>query len=277
MYGGRQGFKRKASSYKGKRSYYRKKSKYGAGRFGGFLPTTRSSTHSVQSQTSWRNSRGNPNRPQVSITRGPSFMPERLRLPVKWTYSGAISIAAGVGQQISWLGNSITDPGSATASTVPYGFDYWSNLYRLYAVYGSAAQVQFEVSPAGSVALTESMINWAMWPSLDATSYVSDEESAKQAPFSKNGTTAVNSSTVPFGTQLVRSYISTARIFGVPPLRVELDGFFHGSFPSSNPASIWYWNFLINGSTNDVDNTINFHLTTTYYVELYAFNDLASS
>lgn len=278
MYGGRQGYKRKAWSYKG-RAFAAKRRKAGAGRYGRFLPTTRSSTHRVQNAQSWRNHPGNPNRAQVAIARGATFIPERLRVPLTWTVDSSITIVSGVGNQLIISGNSIVDPGQSVASTAPYGFDQLSALYKRYCVYGSSIEVRFDTASGGTVTFPEFLISWVLWPSLDTTNYVSDEQAARQAPYSKNGSASVSQSTSPWGAGLARSYISTSKIQAVSPARVEMDAVYHGVDMSSNPSTTgqWFWNILINGTGSDVDNNIAVHFKVTYYTELYGLNDIAST
>lgn len=278
MYG-RKGFKRKAYSTKGRQSVsFAKKRRYSSkgGSFGGFL-SQRHTRSLLPRADSWFTPGGQGNKPTFALQRGPSWFPERMRVPLKYTIQVTITVTSGVGQQLVIAGNDITDPSTSFGATQPYGYDVLKTVYSRFAVLGSAIQVKFLESETGTGTLAAALQKVALFPSNVTTSMVSDFESAAQRPLSKSTIFRVDGSLPPEGCFQMRNYCSTAKIQGVPPGRILMDGFFHGVTNATPPTNIWYWNCVMNALDGTASQNICFQVVMIYYTELYDLVDLAST
>lgn len=280
MYGGRKGFKRKAGSYKGRQAFSftkKRRSSYQGSSFGGFL-SSRHTRRLLPQANSWGTPGGQGNRPTfTSITRGPSWLPERMRVPLKWTINLSVTTSTGVGQQLVIAGNDITDPGTSSAATQPYGYDVLKLCYSRFAVLGSAIQIGFQEAPGGTLTLASSFMKSAVFPSSLTTSVVSDYESAAQRPLAKSAIFRNDGYGYVNGSFLIRNYCSTQKIFGTPPMRILMDGFFHGLTNAAAPTNIWYWNVVLAPPSGSESQTTTATITVIYYTELYELVELAST
>lgn len=282
MYGGygRKGFKRKAGSYKGRQAIpftkKRRSSNKGAS-FGGFL-SSRHSKRLLPQASSWGTPGGQGNRATFSsITRGPSWLPERLRVPLKWTIQLTVGATAGVGSQVVIAANDITDPATSLGATQPYGYDVLKVAYSRFVVLGSAIQVAFLQSTGGTNTFFASLMKAVIFPSTLTTSMVSDYESAAQRPLAKDlifrndGYGYIN------GSVIMRNYCSSAKMFAVPPERIVMDGFFQGIVNATPPTNLWYWNVVLSPLDGSNSQNTTARITMIQYCEFYEPVELAST
>jgi len=196
-----------------------------------------------------------------------------MRVPLKWTIDIASNITTGVGNQLSLFANSISDPGGSSASTQPFGYDQLATLYGRYRVFASAIEVETQVYSSGSVAQANLPYEVTVWPSRTTTSFVSDPMGAAQQPYGKNIMAASgNSQTTE---KYIRSYMSTAKIFGVDQRAVASDDLY-GAVITTDPTAQWYWNIMLGGFATGT-NVILFRVIMIQYVELYGRLSLSST
>lgn len=225
----------------------------------------------------WRGSyAGSGNVPTVTTIRGQATLfPDRLRVPLKWTLQSAFSISSGVGSQLSVIANSINDPGGSGAATQPYGYDVLATMYGRYRVLAAAIEVS-ALTNSGDSSLTTpaAMTNVTLWPSMTATSFVSDEAGAAQHPYGKR----FNLSTQIGVNNIIRSYMSTAKMYGDNILAPQIDDAY-AALINANPTKIWYFNIMVTptSSAGATSSSPIINITLIQYVELFARNSLSST
>lgn len=226
----------------------------------------------------WRGAyTGSGNSPSTWTLRGQgTLFPDRLRIPVKWTITYAASISSGVGSQLSIQANSLADPGGASASTQPYGYDVLVTAYARYRVLAAAIEIR-PISNANDSGLTTpaAQTSFTLWPSLTSTGYASDPEGAHQQPFAKRF--LMNTAVVP-AENCLRSYMSTAKMFGTNPLAPQVDDTY-AALVAATPGRVWYYNILTESTNSSAATTSNpiIAITLIQYVEMYARQSLSST
>jgi hypothetical protein len=167
----------------------------------------------------------------------------RLKLSTTISYSGS---PAGLN---NIAGNDIFAP---VGSVQPDGFDQLKLLYQRYRVWGS--RIRVSILPASGETVTHIS---CLFPAT-VTGIITNADDAMVQPYAvSKAVIAYN----PVQTELANA-MSTSKIFGEPPLKVQYDDTYTGAVTGS-PGFIWYWCFLVeaaDGSTN-IAGRIN------YYVE----------
>lgn len=269
------GYKRKASSGKGGKSAKKRRYSGGASSLKGFLrPSGNRSL--LPNPNSWKTpgaKNGNFST-TWNVRQAGSWIPDRMRVPLKWTIDFVMSTVTGVGNQASFKANSILDPGGSSAATQPYGYDVFSLMYSRYRVFAAAIEVETQIYSSGSVAQANVPYQVMLWPGKVTTSFVSDPDGARQQPYGKDSIFAsANAQTTD---KVMRNYMSTAKIFGVDTRAVQSDDLYAGTILSTDPGNLWYWNIMLGGLATG-SNTILFRSTMIMYTELYSRNSLAST
>lgn len=277
MYGGRQGFKRKWGSYKGGAKPFSKKRRSGgrSSNKGGLL---RPGGNGNLLSHPYRKSPGggsSGNRSTVFIQRQSNWLPDRLEVPLKWTFVLAYSITAGVGQEAAFIANSIADPGGSSAATNPYGYDQLSLLYAQYRVRASAIRATLQIDPAsGSTSATNNSVFFAVFPSRRTTTYTSDPMGAAQQPYGKY--TQAQGNNVSYQPATIYNYLSTAKMLGLRQQQVLGDPNL-AALINADPGTKWYWHVLVTQIGSSLSTTIEVSIEMIQYCELYDLNDLAST
>ncbi len=197
----------------------------------------------------------NKNRPSVSIQRGKLSSDTQF---LKLTYSQNITYVTGAGTASNnvWRGNSIFDPDLTGVGHQPRGRDQWVLLYDRYAVYGSSITALFStdslrpisvnvLSRAGVFVTPNTVI------SRDETKYNTTRILQSQG----NGRVRIS------------RYMSTAKIFGVPPAMIMTSQFATGML--SDTVRQWFWNVSVQDMDEVTVNTVNVFVTITYYCRLW--------
>lgn len=210
-----------------------------------------------------------------------TWLPDRLEIPLKWTAQAVFSIATGVGAQVSLHANSLSDPGGATFSTSPYGYDVLLQMYTRYRVMGAAVQTQWTYDQnSGSTASLNSTFRAIVWPSRTNTSYVSDDQGASQHPYAKTqqATFPQSSASMFGGGMILNNYISTAKIYGDYGQAVLTDDTYSALIASS-PNKSWYWNILAaaQNATASLSVIMACQITLIQYVHLFDRANLSST
>jgi len=196
-----------------------------------------------------------------------------MRIPLKWTYDYTSTFTTGVGNQIAFFANSISDPGGSAAATQPYGYDQLATLYGRYRVLAAAIEVETQIASTGNVTQANVPYEVTVWPSRSTTSFVSDPMGAAQQPYGKNVMFGnANSQAVD---KYIRNYMSTAKIFGVDQRAVASDDLY-AAVITTDPTAQWYWNVML-GCLGAGTNTILFRVVIIQYVEVYGRLSLSST
>jgi len=85
------------------------------------------------------------------------------------------------------------------------------------------------------------MVRCTVWPSYDNTSLVSDMAAAVEQPWAKSN---IFFSPIPNSRNLIRSYISTAKVYGDTQAQVHNGGLYSAAM-AADPTNIWYWNVMV--------------------------------
>lgn len=207
----------------------------------------------------------------LSIRGPPSAFPDRLRVKLRYSSVYTFSIVAGVATYNQFRGNSIFDPDLTGVGHQPLGFDQWANFYGSYKVHGSSIQASLVNTSTTSTQFDQNVGFLVVYPQT-GTAAPSSTESIEQ-PYSKYK--MIN----PFGGhagKTIKSYMSTARIYGVPRLAVGIEDDFAGAV-TTNPSNQWCWN-VIGGTLNSSNNTtFSLLVRLTYYVEYWNRKQLSQS
>lgn len=270
-------FKRKRSSSTG--SFAAKRRKTGArSRSSGFLPKD-GGRRLVQTSYSYRpQAGGNGNRPAAVVYRQPTWLPDRLQIPLKWVISLTFPITSGVGSQVNIIANSIADPGGSSSATQPYGYDILVQTYAFYRVMASSIRTEWMLDQTGTAGLPSTWRS-TVWPNLQGTSYVSDPAGAAEQPYAKIATAATGNTTGSqgFAPQL-NSYMSTAKIYGERHTAIHSDVSW-GAAIVSDPSLPWYWSVMCaaQNPTAALSTNIGCTITLIQYTELSRRVGLAST
>ncbi len=245
----------------------------------GFLPGKRGSLF-LQAPTSKRTDGGSPNYPKLVVQRNHTWLPDRMRIPLKWTATIATSTVAGVGFQLTLSANNLNDPGGSSAASQPYGFDVIKLAYQNFVVLGSSIRATCNVVSSGTTSYATCLNDMVVWPQALSTSYVNDVEGAKQQPYSKYSLGLMNTAAqTPFGFPTIQNYASTSRMAGRPFQQIYSDGSYHGSFAGTDPTLKWFWNILVNPQGNVAGNANSYYVEVEMimYTEVYGLGPLAST
>lgn len=281
MYGGRQGFKRKAGSYKSLKrgaKQYSKKRRYSGSSSNGSRFLVPGGNSSLYSHPFGKRPSGGSsgNRSTVYVGRTGNWLPDRLQIPLKWTVNFTFTITSGVGSQAALIANSLLDPGGASASTQPYGYDILVQAYSQYIVRAAGIKIVAQVAmETGSISLANNSVFCALWPTRRTQSYVSDPQGAAQQPHGKSSIfQAASSSQYPF---TMCNYMSTAKINGIRGATAIHNGSY-SALLTADPTSLWYWAVMVSGSgAGALDTKVNMQVEMIQYTELFDLNDLAST
>lgn len=210
-------------------------------------------------------------RATTTVARGPSGFPDRLFVKLRYSERINQTHAVGASAVYVWRGNSLFDCNFTGGGTQPYGFDQWAALYSYYTVYGSSIKVQNCVTQNTNLAM-----DIAVLPSVENTvASVSDISSpVEEMPYCKYkivGTYAVG-----VNDNIIRSYMSTAKIYGVNKAAVESEDNYSAAV-TTNPANGWYWITVTQPVDESTAMTSTIVVMITYYAEFNTRKNLAAS
>lgn len=197
-------------------------------------------------------------RNSASISRlPPTIVSDRAITRLKYNKSHLMVSAGGGPVFLVYRGNSIFDPEFATGGLQPPGFDQWMDFYQRFIVHASKIKVGF--TTAGTDAQSQ-VARCCIIPTPNVSNPFTTYESAAANPYSK-----VTQFTIGDITSL-KSYMSTAKIMGLPGAAVEIREEFEGS-SSGNPSNEWLWIVCIQPQVPSQGMTVLVNLTIDYYVE----------
>lgn len=198
--------------------------------------------------------------------RNPSFngyCPEGLETTLTYCETVQITTTAGVNDYYVWAGNSLFDPNVTGGGTQPFGFDQWAAIYTRYLVYASQATVEACITSTASVDTYTFKILLVPFSLTTALSSLS-EDVVSQMPHAKSKTCSVYNEGQG---NMLSSYISTARVYGVSPAYVEMDDTY-GATMAANPSRLWGWWVKVNTMAEGGSTTYNVRMKIRYYCKL---------
>jgi len=180
-----------------------------------------------------------------------------LRLPYATEYLVTLG-GLGAPAQFSIRGNDLFDPETAVGGRQPFGFDQYAAFYQRYCVLGSSCSII--AAPAGDASAAPNGFNSVyrlnLWPTAGAlgtlgSGYVQVGTNAPVAeqPYGKSRLISVNASGITPAAGTVKSYMSTAKMFGVSRQAV-LGELSYGALVTSSPSAAhhWFWNISLEDS-----------------------------
>lgn len=203
-------------------------------------------------------------RPSSTVLKGPSGLPDNIFVKMRYCIRFQATHAAGIGAEYFISGNSIYRPdNSGGSNSQPYTFDQWATLYGYYTVYGASIKAQ-----QCFVTATHESVDMAVFPIISNITIVGSNIShpVEEFPYCKYkiGSTYTSGS----NDNILRSYISTAKIFGASPLAIKSEDNYSAAV-TANPVNRWYW-CVITQPTNVTEGpaiTTEVILQLVYYVE----------
>lgn len=172
----------------------------------------------------------------------PLIVPDRLHVKLRYSDIYTVTNTVGSVSYQRWRGNSVFDPDQTGAGTQPSGFDQWSAFYQNYVVHGSALTVRVVNSDASSGSINKQDWYYGLCPTAFATGTEATVQDWAEQPYAKvrfSGTYNLDARE-----QTIKSYMSSAKMFGVPPRSIVAD-VTYSALVTANPANQWYWNFFM--------------------------------
>lgn len=182
---------------------------------------------------------------------------------LRWNYDFVTTPDILGGISFSIRGNSIWDPWTPVQGGTkrPNLVDIWEQFYTKYLVLGSAYRIDCMQLNESLAAVTNNYNELSVFPMCDKEGPTGFDSAAAQ-PYCKRRMNTRNN-----GMNQIRSYMSTAKIFGVDKAAVMGDNTYY-SLMADNPSNTWYWMtyYQINPDTGS---SHYFHCEVTYYVKLF--------
>lgn len=189
------------------------------------------------------------------VPRGISAFAEVTRVRMRWT--GQLTPTPGLPVSDTYFEhNAIYKPYPAGA-TEAAGYSIWASAYNKYRVFGSTMKV--------SIYETQAAPQWiGIMPVPDNTQSVATTLDLRKQPMCKWKLITRNDAGEP---TVIKSYCSTAKLFGVPPIAIRLEKDYSG-FVGSVPPLNSQWLVRL---TNDDGTNINTHCMyeINYYLEWF--------
>lgn len=205
-----------------------------------------------------RNYKHREHRSSLVSVRGPSGLPDRLRVKLK--YADVYPLITSAAQIYRFKGNGLVDPDDTGTGHQPYMFDQWAAMYDRYRVYGSSILVD-AINVSATVAA-----QLVVYPTAANSTTANTIAEASEIPRS------VRTYLMPVASRFpvrVKRYVSTRSIEGLARGTVEIDDTY-ASVSTTNPNNLWYWNVV--AESLDLTTTLNMYFTVKimYYVEFYS-------
>lgn len=173
----------------------------------------------------------------LSVRRMPSLLPDRLRVPLVVSEEVALTSSSGSLAYRQLTGNDAYDPDPVFGSSLePAMFQEYAAMYGQQVCRGSSFEVQWNEVLTSNLYLG---IAWALVPTPNALSGLTSVAQARELKYARSGI-----STQYRGTNRLRAYMSTAKIFGQRPSVITTESDYQSTVASS-PVDKWYWWFLV--------------------------------
>lgn len=209
-------------------------------------------------------------RPSTVIVRQPTGLPDKMFVKLRYLERYNQTHAAGIGAELYFRANSIYRPAGAGGSRQPYGSDQWENFYGYYTVYGSRIKVTLLQTQNTNLPMDVAVV-----PSRQTSIITADISSpVEEMPYSKYR--QVSAYTNGMRQNVISSYMSSAKMFGVNPVAVKSEDNYGAAF-GANPVDAWYWIVITQPSDEATAMTSTLLVQITYYVELLSRKNLAQS
>lgn len=196
--------------------------------------------------------------PPLQFTKSGSFVPARTRVSLRWTYAFTTTASTSFVSQ-AFGGNVVADPGLATTSTQPVGFDYWALMYGKYRCIGSQIVVRAALTTTNVLASRSGNFTFAVYPSNYATSLTALADAMSQ-PLVKFAEVTAQAS------KSIRCVGKTSALSGWRGIE-SVDAF--AAEVTTTPALPWFWNVAYASDAAYTDQNTAFDIQITYDVEFF--------
>lgn len=200
-------------------------------------------------------------RAKTLVLRGPTGLPDRMCVKLRFREQVATTITAGVPTVYFFSGNSLFDPNTTGSGHQPYYFDQWATLYGFYRVLGSSCSLM----PISDSAVTNAQFRTSLTPRLSTATGNIDQFTSMEAPYCKYTYGNQQFSERPHA---VRNYMSTAKVWGERSSTVKSEDNYQAAITAS-PSDQWYWQcitWLMNDASSLTLSTRT-EVVITYYAE----------
>jgi len=180
-------------------------------------------------------------------------------------YSDTIDTTASVGLigAYRYAQNDVYDPDISGVGNQPVCFDEWNALFTRWCVVESSCDVSV------TSRATSNRFSVALVPVPASGSYPASYDAASEMRYAKSVTTTGGGPTYH-----LRSKISTAQLFGVPPYAIEADDNFSGT-NASGPTRQAAW--IVVGETSGSSDAVSITVVLKYRVRFWVPRVIATS
>lgn len=197
------------------------------------------------------------------VNRGPAFAPDRLFTKLRWADDYSFTLTSGR-KSYSWRGNSIYDPDAVVGigQFSALGANQYKEIFNFYKVHASNINIRV-INQSGTAGKN---LNAVVYPAAIASN-ATDDPKAQDAMCKPGAKYRVISLAGGGPIIPIKHFASSKRILGVKDLTDETFG---AALNSSDPATVWYWNLVVDDILNNSSSdTFKIVVEITYFVELY--------
>lgn len=169
-----------------------------------------------------------------------------------------LQIGNGWIDDVTYNANSMYDPEAALGGGQPMGFDQYCGMagpFNRYKVLASKIKVFIHNLNDNARALRCSIL-----PTLNATSTQFDFAVLSSLPMCRQFVLENQNDT----RNKISCYASTKKMWAVK----DVDDVHFAAAYNANPNNMWYWQVIIDGSTQQLDQTVKFDVEIIYYCQL---------
>ena len=203
----------------------------------------------------------NKNKISTVLLRGPSLVPDRILVKIKYFESLEFT-GTGINYH-SFRGNSFYDPDESATGHQPLGFDQYAAFYNKYRVYGTKMKLRI-------VNNDSTQVDAALLASVGAFPTPTNFTEVCEQPYSvvkQLGTVNANAKAV------LKMYMSSSKIFG-DKVKEDLD---YAALVTASPAKVWrYQMYFTNYAPLDAIN-VSALIEMEMYGEFFDRKELAQS
>ncbi len=203
----------------------------------------------------------------LTVPRGVSGLPDRIRMKCKWSTRVALTSTSGAYAPHIFAGNGPFDPDTSGAGNQPTYYDEMSAMYLRQLTYGSS--IDLRIGNAGVSAGAQNYV-YAVSPITTATAPTTMPDT-RSLPYTRwrlgNLSDRGNN---------INHYMSTARILGQPKQATAITTDV-SSVIGALPAREWFWLVAVESLDQSTTSIEFIYVTITYYIEFYERKTLEHS
>lgn len=199
-------------------------------------------------------------KPSRIVNKRPGIIADRYYTKLSYISHQNITSTGGI-SVLDFRGNGPFDPEVAVGGGQPFGFDQLSALYNQVLVFGSKILINCSVYNAAAPQSNKNDMVFTLRPSRDLTP-ATDVDIEWGNPYGQMKVLGAYKPTV------FKSFMSTAKIYGVPPKKVTDEEDFSSSI-GALPANGWVWHFSTISADGTTTTIAHLRIRITYYCCFY--------